>query len=135
MSFDDNKTSPGTNVRDAIWDYDEVNEKILIQGNSLNLSYEGWDPIWPQDNPIFNRTYEYISSAKISRSSSLQSYNSSFILNESDYKSFCDHNNTSERKTLTCDSKINNLQTKSSTQPMRKFVKSNSNDFSLNKTI
>jgi hypothetical protein len=137
MSSDENKRSPQTNTRDVIWDYDDVNEQKLVPGSSLNLSYEGWEPIWPQDNPIFNRTYEYISSTKNSSSSSLQSYNSSFKLNESDYKSFCDRNNTSDCNTLTYknDSNVNTTHTESSTQPIRKFVKSDNDDFDLNKTI
>ena len=74
---------------------------------------------------------------KNSSSSSLQSYNSSFKLNESDYKSFCDRNNTSDCNTLTYknDSNVNTTHTESSTQPIRKFVKSDNDDFDLNKTI
>lgn len=54
--------------RDVFWIFDENKENSNSFEENLE-EQEEWEPDWPQDDPAFNRTEEYISSENVSTSS------------------------------------------------------------------
>jgi hypothetical protein len=54
--------------RDVFWVFDENKENSKSFEENLE-DQEEWEPHWPQDDPAFNRTEEYISSENVSTSS------------------------------------------------------------------
>jgi hypothetical protein len=52
-------------TRDIFWVFDENKENTKSFEETFT-GQEEWEPDWPRDDPVFNRTEEYISSANVS---------------------------------------------------------------------
>ena len=73
-------------TRDIFWVFDENKENTKSFEETFT-GQEEWEPDWPRDDPVFNRTEEYISSANVSfnrREEDNASANLSFSFNRTE---------------------------------------------------